>query len=109
MSEGQLVMQVGKSCPSSWPVQEDPVPLHLSEQTSTQVWNASAGEVGHMPMQADKLPPGHSPAGLGVGGVGTGTGTGTGAGTGTGTGGGLQSLGSGPLMTRPVIFKFFTV
>lgn len=101
VSEGQLETQLDKSFPSSTPVQEAPSPLHLSEHTSTHVENADAGAVGHMPMHADRDPPGQSAAGEGAGGVGVGvagdgTGTGTGTGTGAGAGGGLQSRGSGP-------------
>jgi len=42
--------------------------LHLVTQTLTQAWKATAGLDGQIPMQAERLPPGHD----GVGGVGPG-------------------------------------
>jgi len=82
---------------------------HLLVHSPTQISKA-VELLGHIPMQAEKDPPGHS-VGVGEGvGVGVGDGVGVGVGVGFGVGcGELQRLGSGPLSTRPVIFRLLTL
>jgi len=94
LSLGQFFMQLGRSEPSSPPVQDGDE--HRLSHSATQTWKIAAS-VGQVLMQFARDPPGQS-SGKGLGaGVGAGLGNGVG-GLGAGVGAGAEYV---PLVTQP--------